>query len=338
MSEPAGERTHAFEFRGSAGEYFRIWIVNLLLTVATLGVYSAWAKVRSARYFAGSTRLDGAAFAYLAEPLAILKGRLLVLGFAVLYFVASLVSPILEGAFAIGVIFLIPWAIVRSMAFRAHHTAWRGVRFRFDAPYGEALTTYMGLPILAALTLGLVYPYCVYRQRGFLVSRAAFGTTPFVFGSSSGDFYRLFGGVLLVAIGAAVAIGAVFAAGGETGLAPALSVAGAAGIPVYFYLFGRVASGITNLTYQGARLGPHRLASSLPATRLAVLYFTNALAILASLGLLVPWAHVRLARFRLSHLSLHATGPLDDFAAAEAEQVQSLGAELGDALDLDLGL
>jgi uncharacterized membrane protein YjgN (DUF898 family) len=26
--------------------YFRIWIVNLLLTIATLGIYSAWAKVR----------------------------------------------------------------------------------------------------------------------------------------------------------------------------------------------------------------------------------------------------------------------------------------------------
>jgi uncharacterized membrane protein YjgN (DUF898 family) len=62
------------------------------------------------------------------------------------------------------------------------------------------------------------------------------------------------------------------------------------------------------------------------------------LAILASLGLLVPWAHVRLVRFRLRHLSLRAATPLDDFAAAEARQVTSLGAELGDALDLDLGL
>ena len=334
MNEPEGAREHAFEFHGSGGEYFRIWIVNLLLTVATLGIYSAWAKVRSARYFAGSTRLDGASFAYLANPIAILKGRLLVLGFGALYFVASLVSPFLEGAFAIGVFLLIPWAIVRSMAFRAHHTAWRSVRFRFDAPYREALTAYLGLPLLAALTLGFLYPYCVYRQRGFLVSHAAFGTTPFVFGSASRDFYRLFGGVLLVTIAATVAVGSAFAAGGETGLA----LAGAAAIPIYFYLFGSLASGITNLTYQGARLGPHRLASHLPATGLAVLYFTNALAILASLGLLLPWAHVRLVRFRLSHLSLHAGAPLDDFVAAEARQVDSLGAELGDALDLDLGL
>jgi hypothetical protein len=35
-----------FGFSGSGAEYFRIWIVNLLLTVATFGIYSAWAKTR----------------------------------------------------------------------------------------------------------------------------------------------------------------------------------------------------------------------------------------------------------------------------------------------------
>ena len=51
-----------FEFRGNGGEYFRIWIVNLLLTIVTLGIYSAWAKVRRLRYFYGNTFLDGQSF------------------------------------------------------------------------------------------------------------------------------------------------------------------------------------------------------------------------------------------------------------------------------------
>jgi uncharacterized membrane protein YjgN (DUF898 family) len=38
-----------FEFRATGSEYFRIWIVNLLLTLVTLGVYSPWAKVRRLR-------------------------------------------------------------------------------------------------------------------------------------------------------------------------------------------------------------------------------------------------------------------------------------------------
>ncbi|MGA3159250.1 MAG: DUF898 family protein, partial [Steroidobacteraceae bacterium] len=47
------------EFRGEGGEYFRIWIVNLLLTLLTLGIYSAWAKVRKQRYLYSNTSVAG---------------------------------------------------------------------------------------------------------------------------------------------------------------------------------------------------------------------------------------------------------------------------------------
>ncbi|MBK7012097.1 MAG: DUF898 family protein [Xanthomonadales bacterium] len=78
---PAGSRPpsqspmfeHRFVFDGRANEYFRIWIVNLALTLLSLGIFSAWAKVRSERYFYGSTRLAGVPFEYTAKPLPILK-------------------------------------------------------------------------------------------------------------------------------------------------------------------------------------------------------------------------------------------------------------------------
>src|SRR5262249_422411 len=68
-----------FEFRGSASEYFGIWIVNLALTFVTFGIFSAWAKVRRERYFNGNTWVAGAPFEYLANPLNILKGRIVAL-------------------------------------------------------------------------------------------------------------------------------------------------------------------------------------------------------------------------------------------------------------------
>ena len=57
-----------FEFKGTASQYFGIWIVNLLLTIITLGIYTPWAKVRTKRYFYGNTLLDGSPFDYLASP------------------------------------------------------------------------------------------------------------------------------------------------------------------------------------------------------------------------------------------------------------------------------
>ena len=62
-------------FNGKAGEYFGIWIVNLLLTLITFGVYSPWAKVRRKKYFYNNTLIDNVGFDYHAKPIAILKGR-----------------------------------------------------------------------------------------------------------------------------------------------------------------------------------------------------------------------------------------------------------------------
>ena len=66
-----------FEFTGDATEFFRIWIVNFALSVVTLGIYSAWSKVRTQRYFYSNTYVAGAPFEYLAKPIPILKGRII---------------------------------------------------------------------------------------------------------------------------------------------------------------------------------------------------------------------------------------------------------------------
>src|SRR4026207_2339411 len=74
-----------FEFRGNGGEYFRIWIVNLLLTIVTLGIYSAWAKVRRLKYMYRNTQIADSSFDYHGSPVAILKGRLVALVLLIAY-------------------------------------------------------------------------------------------------------------------------------------------------------------------------------------------------------------------------------------------------------------
>jgi uncharacterized membrane protein YjgN (DUF898 family) len=49
-------RYEPFRFTGTGGEYFRIWIVNVMLSVVTFGIYSAWAKARRLQYFYRHTR------------------------------------------------------------------------------------------------------------------------------------------------------------------------------------------------------------------------------------------------------------------------------------------
>jgi hypothetical protein len=38
-------------FTGEGGEYFRIWVINTVLSIVTLGIYSAWAKFARRRTF-----------------------------------------------------------------------------------------------------------------------------------------------------------------------------------------------------------------------------------------------------------------------------------------------
>lgn len=334
---------HAFAFHGTAGEYFRIWIVNVCLSVLTLGIYSAWAKVRTERYFAASTRVAGAAFDYHADPITILKGRAIAFALMLAYFGSELVSPFVQLALTPFFIAAAPWAIIRSLAFRAHNTSWRGIRFAFGAPYGKAFAAYIGVPLLAVLTFGLAFPYSLYRQRRFIVDHAVFGTTRFAFGQTPGAFYRAFGVVLLLGLAALIA-GAVAAAvgrgigGDEAGATIGAVVGGIVALPLYFATFAYITAAILNLTYQGASVGPHELSSRVPPFSLGWIHMSNAVAILLSLGLLIPWAQVRLARFRLSHMSVMAVGDLDGFVAGQGDDVSSLGAEFGEAFDLDVGL
>jgi hypothetical protein len=93
LAPPPGPRVERIRFSGTAGEYFGIWIVNLFLTVITLGIYSAWAKVRKKRYFYGNTWLADGNFEYHGNPLAILKGRLLAFAAFIGYTLLTRRSP-----------------------------------------------------------------------------------------------------------------------------------------------------------------------------------------------------------------------------------------------------
>lgn len=322
--------TTPFEFTGSGGEYFRIWIVNLILTVLTLGIYSAWAKVRRNRYFYGHTRMGVAAFEYLAEPIAILKGRLLALGVFLIYAGATQMYPWTAAVF--GLLFLVatPWLVINGLKFRMRNSAFRNVRFDFVANYREAVRVFIGLPLLIVFTLGLIVPYLVYRQKAFIVRHTAFGKTRFDFKGTAGDFYRLFG-ELLFALLAGAGVLLVIAAGSK----PVAML----GIPLlYFGLIAYALAQFSNMVYNRARLAGNGFKSDLRARDLFALYLTNAIAIVLTLGFFIPWAAVRMARYRAARLNFLALSDLDRFVNRQALPAGSAGEEMGEMFDVEVAI
>lgn len=339
-----GERTLRPEFTGSAGEYFRIWIVNLLFTLITLGIYSAWAKVRKKRYFYGSTRLDGDTFDYFGSPKVILKGRIIAFIVFVMYAFATELYPPAAYVFWTVAILMLPWLIVRAFMFNARNSAYRGLRFDFSGTTGRAARIYIGMLVVAVLTLGLAYPWFMARQKAFVVSHHALGTTGFGCRISAGDYFAIYliGGLILAALVFPLTVAMGFAMASQwlpesvswLGFVAPLVLMYAAYAVVYAYIQARTANLMWNGTY-----GPGiRFSSSLGAWKLARLYIGNAVAVAATAGFLIPWAVVRTLRYRLENLAVTVEGDVLFEANPALERVGATGQELGDIFNLDLGI
>lgn len=338
---PTGEqRELSLRFTGSATEYFRIWIVNVCLTLFTLGIFSAWAKVRKKRYFYSHTVLDGTPFQYLGQPIPILKGRLIaaaLLGtwYTATHYVIELLPIVLIAAFI-----LAPWVAVRSAAFNARYSAFRNLTFQFLGNYWGAAKVIYGWAILTVLSFGIGFSWWQQRIKRFMVGQMSYGGVHGEFSANGRQFFRTYfiAGLLMAGGGAVIAgLSAALLASrfDKSSFAVVVMVVTyAIYVAAYAYLRARIA----NLVWNHTRLGPLRFQSRLGARGLLWLYFTNALGILASAGLLIPWATIRMLKYRAEHFSVAADGDLHEFQGHGASTVQAAGAEVGDLFDFDMSV
>jgi uncharacterized membrane protein YjgN (DUF898 family) len=338
------ERVVRAEFTGSAAEYFRIWIVNLFFSLVTLGIYSAWAKVRKKRYFYGSTHVDGDSFDYFGSPKAVLKGRIVAVLLFVVYAFSTELYPQTRYAFWAAFLVSLPWLAVRALTFNARNSAYRGLRFNFTATPKEAVKYYVGMPLIVAITFGLGYPWFVARNKSFVVSHHALGLTGFGCDLRAGDFYKIYFLAGLMMFGLAIPIGGMMGFV-TTQLDVPESLEWARFIiplipmyAAYALVYAYVQSRTTNLLWKGAHAPGLKFASKLEAGKLAGMYIGNVVAAVATLGLLIPWGVVRTLRYRIESFSMTVDGDDTHEANPALESVGATGQEFGDIFNLDLGL
>jgi uncharacterized membrane protein YjgN (DUF898 family) len=338
---------HQFEFTGSGWEYFKIWIVNLLLTIMTLGIYSAWAKVRRNQYFYRNTHLAGAGFDYHGKPLAILIGRLIIVAFYFLYVILINVSPAIAIAILIVGVLLVPVLIQKSFRFKLHNSSYRGLRFKFAGGLGGAYQSFMLWPILTPFTLYLLAPFAHQRIKQYQHGNSMFGQTRFSFKAGAGSFYGVYALtlLLLILIGVGVAIAAsLMGIATLSGASPATMIL--VGGLIYLTLIVAMllvgpyfSARIQNLIWNGTLLGEHQFQSKIQARQLLALYVTNFLGIIFTLGLFKPFATIRLLRYRLSCMTLIAASDLNHFVADQStDDVSALGEGASDIFEFDIAL
>ncbi|MEL0634710.1 YjgN family protein [Pseudoalteromonas carrageenovora] len=341
------------QFSGKGGEFFGIWIVNILLSVLTLGIYSAWAKVRTMRYFYGHTRIDGHSFDYLATPIQILKGRILAVIVFLIYSFGSSFFPLVGLLFAVAFIFLMPWIINQGLRFNMRMTRHRNVRFSFKGNYGEAFVNFILLPIASIFTLYLLMPYVLKRIDSYIHSNISYGDTPLNVNLKGETYYLT---ALICFVVSSITMVIFMAILGLFGL-DLLNVENqqAAQDPVkmgvmfgglmiaYVFMIAIVtavwAAAIRNHIFDNSQFeNVASFKSELKPIPFAILLLTNMLAIAFSLGLAYPWTKVRTSRMLadVTTVSIYP-GALNLVDTAQQEQ-SSFAEEAANVFDIDLSL
>jgi uncharacterized membrane protein YjgN (DUF898 family) len=373
-AEPELKEPHTpVVFTGSGAEYFRIWAVNLTLTICTLGIYGAWAKVRSLQYFYQHTLLDGSAFDYTANPVSILLGRFLALGLLVVYYLAFENSADAGVAVTFLLACVLPYLLWQSNRFKARNTRFRGLDFGFDGGLREAYAVYMpviaisfGPSAAAGYLLGpkeefwvllmaglgfLVLPifHALFRQ--YVQSNLRFGDARFVFTARRSDFLRVWAWGVVAMVSIAVITGffvivivvlgvVIFGKVGEGNAYPLVVASILATTWLIFMLtLSYFTARFQRLVWDKTLVGQVTLHCEVPTIKFLRIQFMNTLWVVLSLGLYRPFAAIRSAKFRLECVSASGLDCLN-YVAADQDQSRrgALGESAAELFDMDVGL
>ena len=340
-------------FTGTGSEYFGIWIVNLLLTLVTLGIYSAWAKVRRLQYFYRHTELAGSSFDFHGSPGRILIGRILALGLLFLYNYSVRLRSVWTLVVIVGLAVIMPWLLRNSFRFRLYNASWRGTRFHFRGSLGGAYRVFLLNGILTILTLYILAPFTHQRFKAWQHDNSWFGQTRFSFHARAAQFYLIY----LMLLAAILLFMVVFAMSGIAGTFGAIAMAQKTGgrvdpgaiIRALIFLYGGIIllaisvgpafqALITNLIWNNTRLGEHRIECTMSPWRLIWIAVSNFVLVVLTLGFYTPWAMVRMTKYHVESMRLLPASDLQEFVAAEPESVGAVGEEAATVFDFDIAL
>jgi uncharacterized membrane protein YjgN (DUF898 family) len=267
---------------------------------------------------------------------------------------------------------LVPWLLVRSLRFRYRNTSYRNLRFDFVGGVGQAYAIFgmffalalltVALPaglgwligqqqgVVAGLGLGMlvlylvIYPLFVHRLTTFTSAHSVYGDTCFTPVLKPQAYIGFFLGSIVVGLIGLILLlipvmmmGAVFAQMDSVTtqhLVKFLPLFYVILVPAYFlpYAYWRVST--ANYLLNNTRLGPVQFRSNLSFLHYWGILVSNAALVIITLGLAIPWAQVRMARYRVESVAYQ--GDLQDFVGSTLRDHGAAGEEIGDAFDIDL--
>jgi uncharacterized membrane protein YjgN (DUF898 family) len=368
----------ALRFTGSGSEYFKIWIVNILLTIITLGFYYPWAKVRNRRYFYANTHLADRNFEYHATGKQLLLGFIIGLFFFGLYTFVTQVAPQLAGIFILLLMVIMPWLIWRSLMFNMKVTSFSNVHFSFKGTLKRAYMVYLGYPFLGYLLLiavavvvsilgpslesidkniliiagiifavilmvGYLYFFALVKQKAkeYTINNSYYGQGKFSTNLELRKFMSIYAKAFGVVLLPFIILGATLSPilSGVENLEVMFFIAYIGFFIIMFLVMAYVVSRERAYVYANTLLDNKiAMASTLSARALAMVMITNLLMVVFTLGLATPWAKVRMARLMLNNTQVDTSVGFDEYITQQQNSVGAIGEEIGEAFDVDMDI
>lgn len=295
-----GEHTRRipFIFSGTGFEYCKIWLVNLLVSLLSAGILYPWAQVRSLRYFYQHTHLDHTEFQCTSHP-----QKIFLVQFVLVAYLAALLYSFFNALvyFFIGVIILL--GILPFYWFKRSHLLYKDSfyhehNFNQQTNLRDAYVIALGWPCLVVLSAGLLAPYAVFKMQQYWVQTKSLGNYAFTFNAKPKNYF-----VLLPSLVMAECVSVMcfhwkqhLAA---SGIALIISV-------VWLLVFLRWRVALVNLRWNGVKSSLGYFVSSWSLRSYSNLVIKNLLLCVVTLGFYWPWAKVRIAEYKATHLAFFA--------------------------------
>ncbi|WP_420589345.1 YjgN family protein [Bacterioplanoides sp.] len=352
-AESAASKTVPIEFSGQKMEYTKLWLVNMLLTIITFGIYSAWAKVRNTQYLYGHTQVDGHRLRYLATPIQILRGRIIAVALFGTYALLNSLNPLAGVAAILVLLGAMPWLLIQGIKFSLRMTAYRDVRFSFHATYSNALGYFFLLPLAAVLTFGLAMPWALQKVHKYIHENISYGGKRFKLDSRVGHYYMImfvvagtiiFAMLAILAVFGVLGVGAKFAAGtGLEGNSEAVDII-VLSMLLGFYFINYLVAAIVQSMIRNHIMNNLKLESvvsfnsdiRIPA--FVWLNFSNALLIIFTLGLGYPATKIRKNAFLAAATQANIEPGIESLMNTVSDQDSAIGEEAAGLFDADFSL
>lgn len=194
------EKSQKYElaFFGEGSEYFKIMIVNWLLTLVTLGFYYPWARAKKLRYVYGQTSLNDERLNFSGTGDEMFRGfvKLVIFYLGAFAFYYLLLTTIKLPALALLFLYIanfaiIPFAIHGSFRYRMSRTSYRGIRFGYRGDRNELVKKFFIGILLTFLSLGIYSFWLQMTIRKYTIDNIRYGEVKFSNDADGGEWFLL---------------------------------------------------------------------------------------------------------------------------------------------------